>query len=62
MLFMMVTGVPPFTKANYYTDAYYKEFCDNNTLFWKRVELRKINRSQKLSTEFKVLIYHMLQK
>jgi hypothetical protein len=62
MLFMMVTGVPPFLKANIYTDPNYIEFCDKNNLFWRRADIRKRNKTYFLSENFKNLVSFMLNK
>lgn len=64
ILFIMVYGSPPFSKADRVSDPYYKAFCQNNEKYWKTLGERrnKNNSSEPLSLGFIDLVNRMLKE
>lgn len=63
ILFLLVSGHPPFVKADPRYDTYYKSFCKNKShSFWKKHEATKCTEEDEnfYSPEFRDLIDGML--
>ena len=63
ILFLLVSGHPPFVKADPRYDTYYKSFCKNKShSFWKKHEITKCTKEEEnfYSPEFRNLIDGML--
>lgn len=64
ILFIMVYGTPPFSKADRVSDAYYKMFCENNEKYWNIMRNRRNKNSacEPLSQSFIDLVDRMLKE